>query len=162
MENIIDNYSAAQFIQFMLAPAIMISACGLLLLGINNKYSIIVNRIRLLNKEKREFIESKGINSIHNNIRFDSVDQQIKYLEKRVWLVRNAVLSYAVAVALFVITSVSLGMQSLLQNEHLQVITISLFLIGMLSVFIGITFTFLETSEGYKIVQFEIESANKG
>jgi len=40
-------------IQLMLAPAVMISACGLLLLGINNKHSSITNRIRLLNEERR-------------------------------------------------------------------------------------------------------------
>ncbi|MBK8662785.1 MAG: DUF2721 domain-containing protein [Ignavibacteriales bacterium] len=39
-------------IQAMLAPGIMISACGLLILGMNNKYSLVVNRIRTLNEEK--------------------------------------------------------------------------------------------------------------
>ncbi len=43
-----------QLIQGMLAPGLMISACGLLLLGMNNKYSLVVNRIRLLNEEKRK------------------------------------------------------------------------------------------------------------
>ena len=50
-----------QLIQFMLAPAVMISACGLLLLGINNKYSLVVNRIRLLNEERRKFKKKIGI-----------------------------------------------------------------------------------------------------
>jgi len=40
-------------IQLMLAPAVMISACGLLLLGISNKYSSITNRLRILNEERR-------------------------------------------------------------------------------------------------------------
>ena len=42
--------SIVMLIQGMLAPGLMISACGLLLLGINNKYSLVVNRIRLLNE----------------------------------------------------------------------------------------------------------------
>ena len=50
-----------QLIQGMLAPGLMISACGLLLLGMNNKYSLVVNRIRLLNEEKRKiFHHGKG------------------------------------------------------------------------------------------------------
>lgn len=44
--------SIVEVIQLMLAPGLMISACGLLLLGMNNKYSLVVNRIRLLNEEK--------------------------------------------------------------------------------------------------------------
>ena len=43
-------------IQLMLAPAVMISACGLLLLGITNKHTSITNRIRLLNEEKRRLL----------------------------------------------------------------------------------------------------------
>ena len=45
--------SAIQAIQAILAPALGISAVGLLLLGLSNRYSTIVNRIRLLADEKR-------------------------------------------------------------------------------------------------------------
>ncbi len=51
--------SPSGLIQIMLAPGLMISACGLLLLGMNNKYSLVVNRIRLLNEERRKFIYEK-------------------------------------------------------------------------------------------------------
>jgi hypothetical protein len=40
----------------MLAPGIMISVCWLLIPGMNNKYSLKVNRIRPLNEEKRRLI----------------------------------------------------------------------------------------------------------
>ncbi|MBK6682755.1 MAG: DUF2721 domain-containing protein [Ignavibacteriales bacterium] len=42
----------ASLIQAMLAPGIMISACGLLILGMNNKYSLVVNRIRTPNEKR--------------------------------------------------------------------------------------------------------------
>jgi len=44
---------AIQIIQAMLAPEVMVSACGLLLPGMNCRYSIIINRIRLLKQEGR-------------------------------------------------------------------------------------------------------------
>ena len=47
--------TAIQAIQAILAPALGISAVGLLLLALMNRYSTIVNRIRLLNDEKRRF-----------------------------------------------------------------------------------------------------------
>ncbi len=46
--------SAIQIIRAMLAPGVMVSACGLLLLGMNSRYSLIVNRIRLLTQEGRQ------------------------------------------------------------------------------------------------------------
>ncbi|HEX9739900.1 MAG TPA: DUF2721 domain-containing protein [Ignavibacteriaceae bacterium] len=51
-----ESFSITEVIQLMLAPGIMISACGLLLLGMNNKYSLVVNRIRILNEEKEDLL----------------------------------------------------------------------------------------------------------
>ena len=48
-----ENLSVTQTIQLILAPGVMINACGLLLLGIGNKFSSVLNRIRILNDEKR-------------------------------------------------------------------------------------------------------------
>src|SRR3989339_1682674 len=91
--------NAVQIIQLMLAPAIMISACGLLLLGVNNKYSIIVNRIRLLNEEKRNLLLKVGEHppSTEINVRFESITKQLSHLANRIKVVRNTVLSYVIA-----------------------------------------------------------------
>ena len=49
-----DSLTVIQAIQLMLAPAVMINGCGLLLLSISNKFSSVVNRVRLLNEERRK------------------------------------------------------------------------------------------------------------
>ena len=97
--------SIVEIIQLMLAPGIMISACGLLLLGMNNKYSLVVNRVRLLNEERRKAIHKTSADKSFNyqeTQRLESISMQITSLVYRVKLVRNAVLSYTIAVALFV------------------------------------------------------------
>src|ERR1035437_7733336 len=106
--------NSLQIIQLMLAPAIMISACGLLILGINNKYSLVINRIRLLNEEKRELLLKFGAEptSTEVNVRIESTSNQINELVNRAKLVRNSVLCYTTAVALFVGTSLILGVSS--------------------------------------------------
>ena len=53
--------SIAELIQTMLAPGVMVSACSLMLLVTNNKYSSVVDRIRQLNEEKRDL--SEGVRS---------------------------------------------------------------------------------------------------
>lgn len=50
------SIDASKVIQLMISPAVMISACGLLLLGANAKYSNVLNRIRLINDEKRRLV----------------------------------------------------------------------------------------------------------
>jgi hypothetical protein len=83
-----------QLIQGMLAPGLMISACGLLLLGMNNKYSLVVNRIRLLNEEKRKIFHKAGIDEMESS-RLSNIELQISHLIGRISLVRNAVFSYS-------------------------------------------------------------------
>ena len=152
--------SIVEIIQLMLAPGIMISACGLLLLGMNNKYSLVVNRIRLLNEERRKAIhkakEDKDFN-YQENQRLQSISMQISKLVYRVGLVRNAVLCYTVAVALFVLTSLSIGFGFLLELTKLNTIVTILFLLGMISVLCGVIFAAYETYKGYEIVNFEVK-----
>lgn len=153
-----DISSIIEIIQLMLAPGLMISACGLLLLGMNNKYSLVVNRIRLLNEERRRVvhkIDEKDF-KYHENLRLESISKQIEKLVYRVKLVRNAVLSYTIAVALFVLTSLFIGFKYLFDLDRLAGFITVLFLLGMISVLIGVLFAAYETWKGYEIVNFEV------
>ena len=155
-----DISSIVQIIQLMLAPGLMISACGLLLLGMNNKYSLIVNRIRLLNEERRKALHKLDDKefSFQENIRFESITKQLERLTYRVGLVRNAVLSYTIAVALFVLTSLLIGVGYLFDITRMNSFITVLFLLGMVSVLIGVLFAAYETYKGYEIVKYEVES----
>ncbi len=152
------SISVVEVIQSMLAPGIMISACGLLLLGMNNKYSLVVNRIRLLNEERRRTIHKYSDENLAypENIRLESISKQITSLVYRVKLVRNAVFSYTIAVALFVLTSLFIGLAFLFNSPGLNYFVTIFFLIGMLSVLVGIIFAAYETIKGYEIVNFEV------
>jgi len=153
-----DLNSIIQVIQLMLAPGLMISACGLLLLGMNNKYSLVVNRIRLLNEERRRVLGKAGDRefSYEENVRLESISLQIEKLTFRVKLVRNAVLSYTIAVALFVVTSLLIGIQYF-ASANINVIITIIFLFGMVSVLAGVLYAAYETKEGYDIIQLEVK-----
>ena len=151
--------SIVEIIQLMLAPGIMISACGLLLLGMNNKYSLVVNRIRLLNEERRKAVNKTDDKSFNyqESQRLESISMQISKLVYRVGLVRNAVLAYTTAVALFVLTSLLIGFGFLFDLTKLNPFITVLFLLGMVSVLCGVIFAAYETYKGYEIVNFEVK-----
>jgi len=153
------SISIVEVIQLMLAPGLMISACGLLLLGVNNKYSLVVNRIRLLNEERRRFLNKAAGKEFNyeENIRLHSISLQLKQLIFRAKFVRNAVFSYTVGVALFVLTSLLIGIQYIAGAERLSSTITFLFLLGMVSVLIGVIFAAYETLKGYKIIQLEVK-----
>jgi hypothetical protein len=155
-----DISSIIEIIQLMLAPGLMISACGLLLLGMNNKYSLVVNRIRLLNEERRRTLRKIDDSefSYQENVRLESISKQLERLTYRVQLVRNAVLFYTIAVALFVVTSLFIGFSYLFDVTRINSFITSFFLLGMISVLFGVIFAAYETYKGYEIVKFEVES----
>jgi hypothetical protein len=147
--------SVSGLIQIMLAPGIMISACGLLLLGMNNKYSLVVNRIRLLNEERRKLRTEEEAKD-NKKKRHKSVELQISKLSYRILLIRNAVFSYSLAVAFFIIASLLIGLNQINNESGLNWAVISTFLIGMLFVLAGIIFAAIEVWKGFKIVQIEV------
>lgn len=148
-----------QLIQGMLAPGLMISACGLLLLGMNNKYGLVVNRIRLLNEEKRKIIHQEKIDDLDSN-RQSNIELQIVHLITRLSLVRNAVFSYSLAVALFITSSVLIGVTINKQTPGFDWLIVSFFYAGMLAVFVGVIFAAIEVWKGYRIVRIEISEIN--
>jgi len=147
-------------IQGMLAPGLMISACGLLLLGMNNKYSLVVNRIRLLTEEKRKIFHQEQIEEVDKN-RLNNIELQISHLIERISLVRNAVFSYSLSVALFIASSVLIGITINTLSTGFDWLIVAFFYAGMLSVFIGIIFAAIEVWKGYRIVKIEISEVHK-
>jgi hypothetical protein len=153
--------AAIQAIQAILAPALGISAVGLLLLALNSRYSTIVNRIRLLNDEKRRFHKMITENTPLNyseNARYHSIRSQTEGLLMRSRLVRNAILSFQFGVALFVVTSVTIGLSFFMTADAVPTITLILFEGGMICVLVGILYAGLEITRSFRIVLIEVNA----
>lgn len=155
------HVNALLVIQSMLAPALGISAVGLLLLGLNTRYSILVNRIRLLNEERRRYLrhlQQHDALEYADNIRFMSITNQSRELLVRSKYVRNAILSLQLAIALFVLASVTLGVNLFADDAVMQTVPLVVFVVGMLSVFVGIVYAGMEVYRSYSIVLLEVKA----
>lgn len=151
--------TAIQAIQAILAPALGISAVALLLLGLTNRYSSIVNRIRLLNAEKRRYsrqLVAQGNLSYTDNNRFMSITKQTEELLVRSRYVRNSILLMQIAIGLFVMSSAAIALNLVSNTDILKVAPLLIFVIGMLSVFVGILYSAVEVHRSYKIVLIEV------
>lgn len=154
------NSSVVMTIQSILAPALGISAMGLLLLGLTNRYSSMVNRIRLLTAEKRKYLNTiieKGELEYTENIRLASIMKQIGDLLYRSKLSRNAILCLQTSIILFVLTSVTIGINAFFQNNPVEMIALMLFLTGMIFVLVGILYSAWEIHNSFKIAELEVK-----
>jgi 4-amino-4-deoxy-L-arabinose transferase-like glycosyltransferase len=151
-----EGLTVIQIIQLILAPAVMINACGLLLLATSNKYSNVLNRIRLLNEEKRKLFKKAGEKNFEEALRLESLSRQIAHLMHRAELVRNSVMCYTGAIALFIVTSLLIGFGFLVRGFQSDTAVTIAFLLGMLVVFAGVVHSFLDAKKGFEIVRFDV------
>ncbi|HLX12649.1 MAG TPA: DUF2721 domain-containing protein [Bacteroidota bacterium] len=154
--------TAIQAIQAILAPAVGISAVGLLLLGLLNRYSNVFNRIRLLNDEMRKLRriigDMPGGLESSDNIRYANVRKQTEELLLRASLLRNSILSLQVSVGLFVLASIAIGLNLFTTEGTVEIFALAVFLLGMLGVFVGIVFAAREIHRSFKIVLMEVKA----
>ncbi|PLX24381.1 MAG: DUF2721 domain-containing protein [Ignavibacteria bacterium] len=149
---------AQQTIQAILTPALMISACGLLLLGLNNRYAIVVSRIRLLNDEKRrKLADPEGIDREYiDALRFESVMRQIPSLLTRANYLRRSLLCLWIGVICYVLSSILLG-AGLFLGMNVANLAVWIFLFGLLSAVCGVVFALLDIYLAYRVLKLEVE-----
>jgi hypothetical protein len=137
----------------------MVNCCGLFLLGMNNKYSVVVGRIRSLDEEKRKLKHAERLGNLseYDAIRLANIKLQTSKLTYRVKLVRNAVVSYTLAVAFFILNCITIGINAMYEvNSPITSISVILFFIGLIFVFIGVGYATKEVIKGYEIVKIEV------
>jgi hypothetical protein len=136
-------------IQPMVTPAVMISACGLLLLSISNKLGRIVDRTRDLNSEDR------GLSNDVEAVRRLSIRNQIDILLRRALLLRNACGLLYLAVAVFALTSLCVGLSNL--ARAFEVLMLVLFVIGLATVVWAGILAYLEIRLSHHALAEEIK-----
>ena len=136
-------------VQSMVTPAVMISACGLLLLSVSNKLGRIVDRIRNLNSEDRD------LSSEVDTVRRLSIRNQIDFLLRRAVLLRNACGLLYLAVAVFALTSLCVGLSNV--ARAFEVLMLVLFVIGFATVVWAGILAYLEIRLSHHAVTEEIK-----
>jgi hypothetical protein len=134
----------SQLIVQMVSPAVMLSACGLMLLGLGNRYGRVVDRIRAFSGEWRE-LKKAGAHSD----RLRTLEVQLPDLFRRGKLLRNAVLFFYVAIFLFVVCSFVIP----LTDAPLPLV---LFCAGMACVLTGTLFALRETLLSFRLINLEV------
>ena len=143
--------SAISFINASLAPAVLFTGVGLLLAGLQAKYSTIVGVIRQLNREWRE-LDPEAVEA--DVARRMILEVQISSLMRRAKLVRNSVCSFFLTIFFLVGASILIGFRVLGMPIPVLLVFAS-FGISLALLFAGIAFATREALLSYQIVQAE-------
>jgi len=153
------NPNSAELINSMLVPGIMIVASAILLYSTNSRYSLVVDRIRLL-MEERAAIAVKTSSGKELMSKLDKIELQISHLIRRISMVRITIVSYSAALLFFSVSCVLIGIRSNFEVNSYFWVAISFFFGGLLGIINGVVFSVIEVFKGYRIVHIEISEIN--
>ncbi|OIO38515.1 MAG: hypothetical protein AUJ72_02415 [Candidatus Omnitrophica bacterium CG1_02_46_14] len=142
-----------QKIQYMIAPAVMVSSSALLLLGFQNKFSNLANRFRVLNHEKRVLSQKSNLEETER-VRLKSLIKQVDQLMKRASYVKNAILFTYFAIIAFVGASILLYLNVYIAFQLNHAIAYVI-LAGFVSLMLTSFFMILETTLFYQVIAIE-------
>lgn len=88
----------------MITPAVLISACGTLVMSTSNRMVRIIDRVRAVSKEV-EKMKQEGV----SDTRLELLVEQVPTLSRRLILMRTALSALYFAIGLLVLTSIMVG-----------------------------------------------------
>lgn len=149
---------AAAFIGAAITPALLFTACALLLSGLQGKYSTLVNAVRNLNLERRELqAVAEHDAPLWAPARRENLDLQVAALVERARLVRNSLFSLYSGILLILLASLCGGVSALGFNVA-AFGALAFFAAGMLCVVTAMIFGFLEARLSFEIIRLEAAS----
>ena len=145
-----------QEIQYVVAPAVMVSSTALLLLGLQTKFSNLASRFRALHHERRVlWLKAVRDEAEHSWLR--NVQAQVEQLMRRASCVKRAILLSYAAIVCFTGTSVLLLCDVYVSFQGGR-IALAVFLLGLCCVLLSALVMMFETSLFHQVLTLESAS----
>lgn len=145
--------SVVQMLTASIAPVIVISGVGLLLLGITNRYGRVIDRTRLLVRDLAE--------SDPESARRRHLNDQLRFTNTRAHMLRSSML-YASASVLFVsLTVLSLFAEQLLQL-HRDFIALESFALCLISLVVSMYYSIRDITVSLAALDLEVSDRLRG
>ena len=146
-----------QIIQALLAPVVMISACGLLCLALYNRMASIVTRIRQFHHERLEIFTDLSSHSGSDretlNQRFEGLEHQAHHMLQRGRMLRYSLMCMVSCILSMTLCSLLIGIS--LSVKHVYTFAVTMFVLGLLLMSAGVVLALLELRISLRQVEYE-------
>lgn len=170
MSNLDNIKPALEFMACCLAPSAIFISVGLLLAGLQMKYTAILADVRKLNAERRDECERRLRQSAgsddcredgdeeeeeRDRKRLLSIRAQMSSLLGRAWLVRCSLIWLYASVLLCLLASLGVGAAAM-GVRGLNPVVIALFAGGFLAILVGLAYAMQEARQSFSVVAAEV------
>lgn len=104
--------SATEVLAAMITPALLISACGTLVLSTSNRLSRVVDRVRVMARDAEQLQGATGSSAEEvrqAQAKRSLITRQVAALAERALMLRSALAAFYLAIGLLVATSIVVG-----------------------------------------------------
>jgi hypothetical protein len=157
VEPVMNLEMIARTMQFIIAPAVMINACAVLLTGLLAHAAAINARLRDMNRERIEhlrYVHHDSADALTLE-RLGEIDTQLPELLYRHRLVRDALLYVYSGVACFVASMLVIAVATALASLVVALVALVVFMLGTGLALMGLLVVSLEIRRSHLAVEFE-------
>lgn len=149
--------SAVSILTAMITPAVLISACGTLILSTSTRLGRVVDRVRALLDDFEELAHSQegGMELFEDRraVIFDQLDK----LTSRARLLQRCMTIFYVALGIFVATSVCIGLAAVTDVRRYGWLAVATGLVGALFLLWGSVLLIFEARLAFATIQMEMD-----
>jgi len=151
-----DTSAAIAVLTAMITPAVLISACGSMILSTSTRLGRVVDRVRGISDRWDEMTKiDSDINVLRERqeVLFDQLDK----LTSRARILQRSMVTFYLALAMFVATSVAIGLVALKSHPLYNLVPIGLGLLGASCLFYGSILLIFEARLALSTIHIEMD-----
>jgi hypothetical protein len=151
-----DSASAIAVLTAMITPAVLISACGTMILSTSVRLGRVVDRVRALSDRLEELTDQAG-QGADSTERQAVIFQQLDQLTSRARILQRCMVTFYLSLGMFVATSVAIGIVLFTTNSRYNLIPVILGLAGACFLFYGSILLILEARLALSTIHAEMD-----
>ena len=150
-----DSNSAIAVLTAMITPAVLISACGSMILSTSLRLGRVVDRVRGLSDKLELTTDEKQTADAME--RQAVIFEQLDKLTSRARILQRSMVAFYLAVGMFVATSVAIGVVAFTNNPRYNFVPVALGLAGACFLFYGSMLLIFEARLALSTVHLEMD-----
>jgi Protein of unknown function (DUF2721) len=151
-----DTGSAIAVLTAMITPAVLISACGSMILSTSTRLGRVVDRVRTLSDRLETINEEKGPADDLTD-RQEVIFKQLDKLTSRARILQRCMVTFYLSLGMFVATSVAIGIVGFANNQRYNIIPVALGILGACFLFYGSVLLILEARLALSTIHHEMD-----
>ena len=152
------------WIQYILAPVVMVTTCAILLRGLYTHYAAVTDRMRLMARERLTLIwqteqfDARQPPPTATLVaeRIGEIDRQLPGLLNRHLLIRDVIVEVYLAILFYLATMFSIALAVASRSPLIATITLATFLVGTAILFVAMILIAWEIWISHRAVDFEV------